>query len=187
MPGRGRHLCQLGTCRGRCRQRAARRSSTPWQPPVGTDTGCWDPWAAESPKGPERGIWARHRWGSSCLGCAMGVAAAHGATPPCQWLFALPGDLGLSSSLCQASVLPSKFWGLAGPSPAPSQASMEPSALCHCDRDSTLATGHPRAAPSVQQHEGFTPPHQPTGWAQGPHMCPLPGSSGMKEWPTVPA
>lgn len=178
MPGRGRHLCQLGTCRGRCRQRAARRSGTPWQPPVGTDRGCWDPRAAESPEGLERASGHSTARGSSCLGCAKEVAAAHGAAPPCQQLFALPGVL------LQPSALPSKFWGLAGPSPAPRQAPVEPSALCHHDRDSTLTTGHPRAG--LCAAAGPTPAH---GMGTGPHkqMCPLPGSSGVKEWPTVPA
>lgn len=35
-PGRGRHLCQHGTCRDRCRQKAVQRHCIPGRPPAGT-------------------------------------------------------------------------------------------------------------------------------------------------------
>lgn len=72
-----------------------------------------------------------------------GGAATHGANPPCWRLGTLPGDQGLGTCLHRPLVLPSKLWGLVGPSPASSQASMEPLGLCHHDRDSTSATRHP--------------------------------------------
>lgn len=124
-------------------------------------------------------------WGSSCLGSAKEIAAAHGATPSCQQLFALPGDKA-GSSLCQPWALPSKFWGLAGPSPAPEspQLSVTITGTAH------WPLGSPELVPLCSSRRGLhpVPAHGVgTGTTHTKHTCPLPGSSGMKEWPTVPA
>lgn len=182
MPGRGRHLCQLGTCRGRCRRRAARRSGTPWQPPVGTDRGCWDPRAAETLRGLHRGIWAWHSKGQLLpREWQLPTERPHHASS------SVPA-LGLCSSLCHPQRCPaaSGAWLLLLLPPV--RHPWSPQVTVTVTGTAQWPLGSP------EQQEGFTAHGVGTGGTHGhmwvgthKHVCPWPGSSGMKEWPTVPA
>ena len=93
-----------------------------------------------------------------CAGGSLPSLGTGGSAPACTGLRCCSA----SSGAWPVPLLPPAL-------PASSQASMEPSALCHRDRD-MFATRHPaELLPDAQQQEGFTAPRQPLGWAWGPH------------------